>query len=317
MATVIYFVEYLLLRLSLCILAALPFPLAHRIGEMLGRLVYLIDHRHRLVVLKNLDIAYGNSLPYEEKLGLARKSYEHLFKAGIELVFAPRLVNKYNWQDYFELDNLPELLKMVWAGKGGIYITAHFGIWELLGCIVPYIGLPVYAIARPIENPFVDRYLNKMRQITGQKVIPKKEASSGVMDVLENGGFLSFLVDQNAGTRGIFVDFFGKPASTTRTVALLSLKTGVPLIPVYAYRIKGFKFKVVIETPIYPVDTGNPTADIESMTQALTKRVERWARMYPAQYLWQHRRWKTRPPWEKPGMLEVGEKLETISAASS
>jgi KDO2-lipid IV(A) lauroyltransferase len=206
---------------------------------------------------------------------------------------------------------------MIWAGKGGIYITAHFGNWELLGCIAPYIGLPVYAIARPIENPFVDSYLNKMRQITGQKIIPKKEAASGVMDILENGEFLSFLVDQNAGERGIFVDFFGKPASTTRTVALLSLKTGIPIIPVYGYRMKGFKYKVVIEDPIYPVDTGDPTADITSITQTLTRRVEEWVRMYPEQYLWQHRRWKTRPTWEKPGMLEVSEKGEIIGAVSS
>jgi len=269
------------------------------------------------VVIKNLDIAFGSSLTYKEKLKIARKSYEHLFKAGIELVFMPRLVNKYTWQNYFEMDNLAEILKMAWGAKGGIYITAHFGNWELLGCLAPLMGLPVYAIARPIENPFLDRYLNRMRQITGQKIIPKTGASRGVMDILENGGFLSFLVDQNAGSRGIFVDFFGKPASTSRSIALLSLKTGIPLIPVYAYRIKDFKYKVVIESPIYPIDTGDPTADIKSLTRAFTKRVEEWVRMHPEQYLWQHRRWKTRPPWERPGMLKVSEKGETVAATSS
>lgn len=316
-STLRYLTEYLLLRLILCVLGALPFHLAHRIAEIFGRLVFRLDHRHRLVVIKNLDIAFGSSITYEEKLKIARKSYEHLFKAGIELVFMPRFVNKYTWQNYFEMDNLPEILKMIWEGKGGICITAHFGNWELLGCLAPHMGLPAYAIARPIENPFIDKYLNKMRQITGQKIIPKTGASRGAMDILENGGFLSFLVDQNAGSRGIFVDFFGKPASTTRSIALLSLKTGIPLIPVYAYRIKGFKYKLVMEPPIYPVDTGNPTVDIKRLTQTFTQRVEEWVRMHPEQYLWQHRRWKTRPPGERPGMLEVSGKGEPVKVASS
>ena len=179
-----------------------------------------------------------------------------------------------------------------------ILLSAHFGNWEWLGTILPICGAAMHVVARPIDNPHLDRLVEGWRKRHGNIVLDKRTETGGIIGLIRRGASVGFLLDQNVGRKkAVFVDYFGRPAATNKGLATIAFRTGAPVVPVFIVRI-GERHKVVFEKPLSLPRTGNLANDIVSATGLFTKKIEAYVRRYPDQWLWVHRRWRTRPPEE-------------------
>jgi KDO2-lipid IV(A) lauroyltransferase len=175
-------------------------------------------------------------------------------------------------------------------------VTGHCGHWEIAGYALGFTGFSTYAIARPIDNPYLDRFLRRFRERTGQRVLAKKGDYDLLRELLAAGAAVGTLGDQDAGQRGLFVDFFGRPASTHKAIALLSLEYRVPLVVVGTPRIgEPLHYEVIVEDLILPEEYDGRRDAVPAITQRFTTALERLIRRHPEQYFWLHRRWKHQP----------------------
>jgi KDO2-lipid IV(A) lauroyltransferase len=259
---------------------------------------YLFDRKRRTIAKGNLRNAYGDDLSDRQIRETIRRCYLHLASVGIDFIKLPRIVNSNNWQNYFEVEGLEFVKKAMEEGKGLILVTGHVGNWEVLGCAMKFlIHNPVHSIAKHMENPYVDRFFTRLREEGGQKIIFTENSAREILRVLKSNQLLGILVDQNVRENNIFVDFFGQKAATTRSAATLSLKTGAPVIMLFARRLKGeYRFKITSSEPIEIEKTGDLEKDIFNLTQRCTNIIESRIRERPHEWLWIHRRWKGRSP---------------------
>lgn len=287
--------EYLALRLAECELLQLSPGRALRFAEGFGALAYrLLEGRSR-TGRENLQQAFPESSPGEIDV-LLKEVYANLFRLAAEIFLTRRLIRHYNWKDYVQVENGEFALDVYLEGRGGILVSGHLGNWELLGHAIEYLGLRSEVMVRPLDNPLIDRYILGLRAPGGARTILKRGSGARVEELLAKGGFLSLLVDQDAGTKGAFVPFMGRLASTWRSPALLSMMTGAPVVPGCCVRVgKGLEFKVLVGEPVYPRDTADVSSETLRITQGFTRQLEGWVREYPEQYLWLHRRWKSAP----------------------
>lgn len=189
-----------------------------------------------------------------------------------------------------------EVLRMPGRKVGVIFVTGHVGAWELSGLASAAIGYPVISLARPRSNPFIERQIARLRESTGQKMLGKKGAMRPAICALRTGQNLAALVDQDARSHGVFVDFFGRPASTISTVARLSIMTGAPVAFAYGRRIPGQnRFCIHLSELILPDRQAPLQQEILRITRCFTRALEDVVREHPAEWLWLHRRWKTSP----------------------
>jgi KDO2-lipid IV(A) lauroyltransferase len=180
-------------------------------------------------------------------------------------------------------------------------LTGHYGNWEVLGYLLATLGFATTSVARPLDNPYLSRWVYGVREKRGQRIVDKAGALTEVSEVLEQGGAVGFIADQNAGSKGMFVDFFNRKASTYKSIGLAAMRHNVPIVIGYARRRPGkFHFDVGTQDVIYPEDWEREggTNPLLYITQRYTKAIEDFVREDPSQYLWVHRRWKTRPKEE-------------------
>lgn len=284
----------------------------------IGEFLWKVDKRHRKRALENLRASF----PERADDDLARigcRSMQHFIELVMDVLSTPRLVHLETWHRHVHLNGLTESLRLLLRGgtkgsRGAIVLTGHYGNWEVLGYSLATLGFRTYSIARPIDNPYIDAWLLGVRERKGQIVLSKRGVTTTAQDVLDNGGVLGIIADQNAGPKGMFVPFFGRLASTYKSIGLLAMQYSVPVIIGYARRRgKGFEFDIGVTDIIYPEDWQNLPADLPPtpegkkqdelyyITARYTKAIEAFVREDPAQYLWIHRRWKTRPKWEAEG----------------
>ena len=186
--------------------------------------------------------------------------------------------------------------------SGVLVLTAHFGNWELAGLVGPLYGVSMATVMRPLDSPLLDRLARRLRVSTGVEMIDKRDAFRAVSEALRRGRLVAILLDQNASrNEGVFVPFFGRAASTSRGLALLSLRTGTPIVPVFMHRDAAGRHHLVIEPAIPAPARGSLGAAIEELTAACAGRIEAAVRGWPEQWLWLHRRWRTRPAGEASG----------------
>ena len=184
-------------------------------------------------------------------------------------------------------------------GKGLIMATAHYGNFEIMGYMFGLFGFNVYSIARPLDNKFINRYLYDVRRRKGQKIIDKKGASELMSDTALRGATLGFIADQDAGKKGVFVDFFGRKASTYKSIGLLAISNNVPICVGYSRRIDNrFYFEMGVTRIIFPEEWADKDDPLRWVTAEYTKAIEQFIREDPSQYWWLHRRWKHRPKEE-------------------
>jgi KDO2-lipid IV(A) lauroyltransferase len=293
--------QYLGLRLVTMGLHCFPVERNLRTAKLLGNFMYAVDRKHRERALANLRRSFPH-MSEEERQDLARRSMQQLFMLFVEVLFTTRMVHIDTWAKYVELDAFREVLALLLKKKQGIILlTGHYGNWEILGYVMATLGFDSTAIARPLDNPHVNRWLLGVREKKGQRIIAKKGATGEVTEVLAQGGAVALIADQNAGSKGIFVDFFGRKASTYKSIALLAMEYDVPVVVGYARRIDNqFRFQCAVQDLIRPEDWKNQDDPLRYITQRYTRAIEEIVREDPGQYLWVHRRWKTRPKGEEP-----------------
>lgn len=282
-------VLYAVLRAVLMIAGMFPVSTALRGGRWLGRLLRLIDPAHRRVAVKNLERSRG-VCPPDEIPEFVQRVYENIGLTFGEMMVMPKLLEGLAGRVRLERFHVVDDVRR--RGKGMITVIGHLGNWELIGLAVCAAGHPLHSLSRPIENPWVDRYLQRFRSQTGQRMISKYRALGEMVRVVKNNEILIVQVDQDARKHGIYVDFFGRPASTHRSPAILSLKYGTPIVVADIFR-EGGLHHCVLSDPILPESFRNLPDPVRALTQAYTAKFEECVRSHPDQWFWLHDRWKT------------------------
>jgi Kdo2-lipid IVA lauroyltransferase/acyltransferase len=288
---------YILLRVFVCVIQAMPLAMGQWLAGGLAWLVYRVDKRHRLVALDNLRQAFKGQYSDAELDRMVHAVFRHFCTLLIEIIHLPRCVHANNWRAHLQLPQGRMLADVMLSGRSVMFVTGHFGNWELAGFMNGALGFKTYAIARTLDNPFVDYFLRvKFREKTGQQILSKDGDFDLIQRVLDKGGALATLGDQDAGQRGLFVDFFGRPASTHKAIALLALEHRTPLFVIGTAKVGWpLRYANIVEDVILPEEyDGQPDA-VRQITQRYTAALERLARRYPEQYFWLHRRWKNQP----------------------
>jgi len=247
--------------------------------------------------MDNLRPALGNVYSTAELEDIAKRSLEHFAQLYlVELVMTPRKITEWSWAQHVELGDLGPGLRELLRTRGTIMLTGHFGNYELLGYTICRLGLPLHAIMRPVDNPLVNRYLVRTRARGGLSLLYKKGASAVAGDLIDAGATLSFIADQDAGRKGLFVDFFNRKASTYKSIGLLAMQKRVPIIIGAAARVRrGFHYRIELERVIQPEEWDAQDDPLTWITQTFSHALEAAIRRHPEQYLWMHRRWKHRP----------------------
>jgi KDO2-lipid IV(A) lauroyltransferase len=292
---------YLGLRILSMVLHWFPVNLNLQTARLFGTVWYKLDRKHRARALANLQRSFPGSTEAERER-IARLSVQNMFMLGVEMLFTTRLVRVETWREYVEIENIQQTLSLLMnPNQGLILLTGHYGNWEILGYVLATIGFETTSVARPLDNKFISDWVFGVRERRGQKVLGKKGATQEITQLLSRGGVVGFVADQNAGSKGIFVDFFGRKASTYKSIGLLAMEYQVPIVIGYARRLNGkFHFRVATQDIIWPADWKDQADPLRYITQRYTRAVEDFIRAEPCQYLWVHRRWKTRPKGELP-----------------
>lgn len=273
--------------------AYLPLWIAYPIGETLGRLAFIVDRRHRRVACENLQLAFGNSHGPDEIAAMARAHFRSLGQTFVDVCrliwLSPRTL-----KEVVEIEGMEVLGPPRARGQGVLFVTGHFGPWEYLPAAhIHLIGEPLTVVARPLDNPYLNRLLNAVRRRWGSRVVEKREAMGVLLDVLRQGGRVGILIDQHVSRgEGVLVDFFGRPACTTSAPALLALRSGAAIIPVVIRREGRERFRFLMGKEVSIPRTGKVKEDVVDLTAGMTVALEEFIRHRPEQWLWVHRRWK-------------------------
>jgi KDO2-lipid IV(A) lauroyltransferase len=291
---------YLLVRVLVCVLQSLPPGAAHKVATTLAWLLYRIDRRHRQVADDNLSHAFPGRFTDAERDRLVHGVFRHFCQLLIDIIHTPRKLHPATWRRHVDVREALPLISRLLSGRPLLLVTGHFGNWEIGGYVMGLLGFRSYAIARPLDNPYLDEFLRRFRERTGQGILAKHGDFDKMNGILASNGVLATLGDQDAGQRGLFVDFFGRPASTHKAVALLALEHRVPTLVIGVRKIgEPLRYRIVVEEQILPEEyEGRPDA-VKAMTQRFTAALERVIRAAPEQYFWLHRRWKHQPQAKK------------------
>jgi KDO2-lipid IV(A) lauroyltransferase len=286
----------LVVRFFVCLVQALPFALAKSIAAGLAWLAYHIDRRHREVARDNLQHAFPGRFEAAELDSMVRGIYKHFCGILLEIVHLPRRLNPNNCMRHLEVPRIRYFVDILLSGQPLLFVTGHFGNWELASYVMGLLGFKAHAVARPLDNIFLDDFLRRFREKTGQKLLAKHGDFDKMQSILDEAGLLGALADQDAGRRGVFVDFFGRPASTHKALALLALEHQVPILVTGACKVgEPLRYRLLVEDLIRPEEYQNHANPIQAITQRFTAALERIIRNAPAQYFWLHRRWKHQP----------------------
>ena len=290
------YLVYIVIRMFVCLVQAIPFCSLPMLANGLAWLAYRVDRRHRLVAIDNLQHAFPTRFTLGQLDRLVRTTYRHFCGVILEIIHLPRRINPYNCASYAEIPSNRHLVDWLLSDRPLLMVTGHFGNWEMAGYFLGLLGFTAHAVARPLDNLFVDEYLRRFREKTGQKLLAKHGDFEKMQSILDSGGVLATLADQDAGQRGLFVEFFGRPASTHKAVALLALEHRVPLVVVGARKVgEPMRYQLLIEDFILPEEYENRSDAVVAVTQRFTTALERMVRKAPEQYFWLHRRWKHQP----------------------
>ncbi|MGH7797042.1 MAG: lysophospholipid acyltransferase family protein [Candidatus Binatia bacterium] len=286
-------------RLLFSGLALLPRPLAIRAGRALAHIAYLVNWKLRRIGERNLELAFPE-MGQRERSRLLRGSIVNLGRHLGEFSRCSRVTPE-TLRKTIDCEGLDNLDAARALGRGVIMFTGHLGAWEMISLTLSAFGYPFNFLVRRIKNPAIERLIENTRTRFGNRTIDKRSAARAMLTTLRRGGMLGLLVDINVmRDKGIFVDFFGVPASTTFMAAKLALRTGAAVVPVFApWEDRRQRFVMYIGAPLTIDRSGDEEEDIRQLTSRFTKTVEDYIRRYPDQWLWIHKRWRTRPPGEQ------------------
>ena len=291
--------QYWALALVVRVLGALPRPLAHAAGMFIGGLVYHMHPRLRRVGRRNLELAFPEKSVAERK-HILRGVYVSLGRLLGEVCLFP-LYTRENVSQIAVYQGFENFESAEKRGKGVLLLTAHFGGWEVGSFFHSLCGHPMQIVVRPLDNPYVDAMVTRHRGLHGNTLIGKNEFARGLISAMRDNATVGILMDTNmTPPQGVFVDFFGIAACTASGLARVALHTGAAVVPAFTIWDSVLrKYRVEFDQPVELVRTGNDEAYAIANTARFTAVIEQYVRRYPDQWLWVHRRWKTRPAGEK------------------
>jgi Kdo2-lipid IVA lauroyltransferase/acyltransferase len=282
------------------IMGILPRPLARAFAIAIAQLVCLLHFRLREVGMRNLGMVFPEK-SLTERRRILRGVFTSLGRQLAELCQFPRYTAE-NIGDVVVYDGLDNFQRAYSRGKGVLFLTAHFGGWELSAFAHSLQGHWLHVVMRPMDNPYLDRLLQSYRTMHGNKVVPKDDFVRGLLAAMRAGETVGILMDTNmTPPQGVFVDFFGIPACTASGLARIALRTDAAVVPGFTIWDQALgKYRLRFDPAVQLIRTGNLEADVIANTQEFTSIIEEYVRRYPDQWLWVHRRWKTRPEGEAP-----------------
>ena len=301
-----YPAEYLPLRAVAGALQLVDHEQNLKTATLFGRFYARIGRHRTLRAFNNIRRAMPE-LSEEEAMAVATKSIEYMFRLFmVDTLAMPRLLNPWTWQNYVELEGFEPSVKNLLSDRPMLLISGHCGNWELLGYTLATLGFPMTALARPLDNPLIYRWLLGVRESRGLRILSKWGASRQIPPMLRGddpaGRRIGFIADQNAGENGIFIPFFDRLASSYKSIGLLAMRYELPIIVGTAARIGNrFKYKIQLEDRFGPEDWTDQKDPLFYITARFNHAIENMIRKNPTQYLWIHRRWKSRPRWEESG----------------
>ena len=282
------------------ILGILPRPLARCAAISFAWIIYLFHVRLRQVGMRNLALAFPEKTE-AERARILRGVFASLGRQLAEVCQFPRYT-KENVDEVIVYDGFENFAQAHARGKGVLFLTAHFGGWELSAFAHSLHGHTMNVVARALDNKYLDRLIQSFRTMHGNRVVDKDDFVRGLIGAMKRGESVGILMDTNmTPPQGIFVDFFGIPACTASGLARIALRTDAAVVPTFTiWDEKLKKYRLRFDPFLEPVRTGDLEADIQANTQKFTAVIEKFVRQYPDQWLWVHRRWKTRPPGQPP-----------------
>ncbi|HZP02575.1 MAG TPA: lysophospholipid acyltransferase family protein [Terriglobia bacterium] len=296
---VVHWLEYAIAASLLKLLGWTPHSVARAICALLAMLSYWLWPRLRRVGLYNLRLAFPE-WDEPQRRRVIRGLFRNFGRMLADFAHFPRW-NRNNIERLIIYDGYENFERAAAQGKGVMFLTAHFGNWELGSFAHGVYGHPCNFIVRELDNLRMDRLINRYRCLSGGKAIQKKDFARQVLRAFNQGEAVGILMDQNMlASEGIFVDFFGLPACTTPGPARVARKTGVPVVlglVIWDTRLK--KYRLRFEYVDW-IRRDEPEEEILANTANFTRLIENYVRLYPDQWLWVHKRWKTRPPGEPP-----------------
>ncbi|MBV9182483.1 MAG: lysophospholipid acyltransferase family protein [Acidobacteria bacterium] len=294
-----YRFEYALAWLLLKLVGALPKSLARGMGITIAATVYLFHGKLRRVGMRNLALAFPEK-SQRERRKILRRVFRSLGRQLGEVCLFPRYTRA-SIQKTVVYEGFENFERAAARGKGVVFLTGHLGAWELSAFAHSLYGYPLNIVMRPLDNPHLDRLVRAYRTMHGNKAVDK-DFARGLIAALRKGETVGVLMDTNMiATQGVFVDFFGVDACTASGLARVALKTDAAVVPgftIWDPQLK--KYRLRFDPAVQLMRSENPEADVLENTAIFTKIIEDYVRRYPDQWLWVHRRWKTRPQGEPP-----------------
>jgi Kdo2-lipid IVA lauroyltransferase/acyltransferase len=291
--------DYAVLRTLLALSRLLPRGALLAVGRGLGTLVWRRGLYRREVVCENLRHALGGTHDESARDAVGEAFFRHLATNLMEFLLLRR-ASPERVREWVEIAGLEHYRDALADGRGALLVTGHFGNWELLGPRLAGEGLDVTFLAKPQSNARAERLLSQTRAQAGMRVIPTGGAFRELQARLARGETIGMVVDQDAGPSGCFVPLLGRPASFHRGMARLSLQTGAPVVSGFIFRLPDGRHRLEMGPPIRPEPGLGEAAAVGRLTETFAQRLEAAVRRAPELYVWTHRRWKTRPPEEKP-----------------
>lgn len=284
-----YRLEYAALAAVRGLVGLMPDAVSWWIGSVVGMGFYYLDASHRRLAVRQLRAAFPTRTERECRT-IARQTFRHFGQLLVVLIkFSTLTVEQIRARvEYDGDDRVREALSQ---GKGVLLSSGHFGFWEMQGMAHPLVLPPMHVLARPLDNPALHQWLEDTRCQTGNSVIYRRGAVRRVLRALEQNECVAIMIDQHIQNADVTVDFFNRPAATTNALAALALRTGAPVIPVFALPLPGGRFRLVYDHPVEPPAEDSPDR-IQEFTQRCTDVLEMYVRRYPQLWLWMHRRWR-------------------------
>jgi KDO2-lipid IV(A) lauroyltransferase len=294
-------IEYWLVLAVARTLGRMPRALARLFAGVLAWALYWGLSRLRHVGVRNLSLAMPQ-LSANERTRVLRGVYRHLGWQLVEFCRMPRYTAE-NTQGWIRTEGVEYYVSARDRGKGVLVLTGHLGAWELSSFYHSLMGYPMGMVIRHLDNPWLDDFVNGIRCLHGNRVLSKDDFARGLLTAMHAGETVGILMDTNmTPPQGVFVNFFSRPACTASGLARVALKTGAAVLPGFLlWEPAAGRYVLHFGPQLVLTRTGNPESDILAATQQCNDVLEAWIRRYPDQWLWIHRRWKTRPPGE-PGI---------------
>jgi len=298
-STPIKLLELTIVYIIISVAGAVPLKIMKIVSSALGDSLYFISSKRRNIAVDNIGKAFGREKSDKEIKNIARESCGAFFFTFLEIIKFRHLFNSPDRMNTLRektknVDELFKKAKEIHDQSGGcIFVTPHIGNWEVLPHVSAFVGIPLAIVARPLDNEYLEKLVYVDRTSSGQILIPKKNALFTLQKTLRSGTSIGILPDQST-MKGIVIDFFNRPATTTPVPAILAINYKRPIVVVACCRRKGIdQYEGFVSDPIWPGEYESEKAEIFRITEEMNRQMEKIIRRYPEQYLWMHNRWKT------------------------